>query len=344
MKLMTALTASTLLAVVACGSSSPSQTSTANGRIATTPSSASRPLAHGRIAFTLEMGPTGGVANIVTIEPDGTGLRMLTALTAGRAGSPAWTATGDRIVFDVAFPPGASEANTTSSNLFSMDPDGGSMRQLTSEPAHVYDGDPVISPDGTRIAFERFDLSGRQTGIFLMNADGSDIVRITTPPASAAGGDQQPHFSPDGTKLVFVRDGVDNGDGAIYIVGIDGKGLRQVTPPFLDAARPRWSPDGSKLLFGNPDTDHAASSRNVYVVNSDGSGLMALTHESAPDYAEAPAWSPDGTMIVFDRFHNGTQFVALVVMHADGSRPMVIWHPTPGTDIFPRGAAWGTAP
>lgn len=296
--------------------------------------------AHGRIAFTLEFGPNG---NILTIEPNGTGLRMLTTVTVGRDGDPSWTATGDRIVFDSSFPLGATTANATSSNLFSMGSDGGSIRQLTAEPIHVFDGDPAISPDGTRIAFDRSDLSGRQNGIYLMNADGSHIVRITTPPASAAGGDQQPDFSPDGTKLAFVRDGIAGGDGAIYIVGVDGKGLRQVTPTSLNAAGPHWSPDGSKLLFGNPDTP-SSGGRNVYVVNADGNGVHALTSETGQSYADAPAWSPDGAMIVFDQFQDGTHFVALVVMHADGSDPIVIWHPTPYTDNFPRGAHWGTAP
>ncbi len=304
--------------------------------------------AHGRIAFTLEFGPHGDNGDILcTVEPDGTGLRMLTATTQGFAGNadPAWTATGDRLLFYKASPPGASYPDWTSSNLFSMDPNGGSVRQLTFEPTQVYDESPAISPDGTRIAFDRFDLTGHRTGIYLMNADGSHIVRITTPPASAAGGDVYPSFSPDGTTIAFIRDAVPDGDGAIYIVGIDGTGLRQVTPTtFLDATRPQWSPDGSRLLFGTPESDHTASGRDIYVVNSDGSGLTALTHEYDTDWAQNPAWSPDGTMIVFDQFQDGTNFVGLVVMRADGSHPVVIWHPTPRTDVFPWGSAWGTAP
>ncbi|MFI5285148.1 MAG: TolB family protein [Candidatus Dormibacteria bacterium] len=272
---------------------------------------------------------------------------MLTAVTQGFAGNadPAWTATGDRILFYEASPPGASYPDWTSSNLYSMDPNGGSIRQLTFEPTHVYDESPAISPDGTRIAFDRFDLTGRRSGIYLMNADGSHIVRITAPPASAAGGDLYPSFSPDGTKLAFIRDAIPDGEGALYTVGIDGTGLRQVTPTtFLDATRPHWSPDGSRLLFGTPESDHTASGRNVYVVNSDGSGLIALTHEYDPDWVENPSWSPDGTMIVFDQYQDGTHFVGLVVMRADGSHPTVIWHPTPSTDVFPRGPVWGTAP
>ena len=130
----------------------------------------------------------------------------------------------------------------------------------------------------------------------------------------------------------------------ICVIGIDGTGLREVTPSSLVAVRPRWSPDGSKLLFGTPDTVGKTVDRNVYTVNADGTGLRALTSETQPDVAEGPAWSPDGTMIVFDQFHAGDNFFALVVMHADGSDPIVIWHPTPRTNNFPAGATWGTAP
>jgi Tol biopolymer transport system component len=306
--------------------------------------------AHGRIAFTMQFGPPGcgssghmcDYGNIFSIEPNGTGLRRLTNVATGLDQDPDWSPTGDRIVFDVAFPLGSGGYEATSSNIFSMDANGGSMRQLTSEPTGVFDGDPVISPDGNRIAFERFDLSGRLTGIWLMNGDGSNIVRVTMPPASAAGGDQRPDFSPDGTQLTFDRDGSDNGDAVIYIVGIDGKGLRQVTPTSFNLVRPRWSPDGSKLVFSNPQGAGPSPSRNIYVINSDGNGLLALTHMSYPGFAGGPAWSPDGTMIVYD-VYTGTDSIQLAVMHADGSNPIVIWHQAPSTNFFAASAGWGTA-
>ena len=299
--------------------------------------------AHGRIAFTLEFGTTGALnAGILTIEPNGSALRKLTTVT-GFDDDPAWTATGDRILFDRTFPPGSNDATATSKDLFSMDAGGGSIRQLTSEPTNVFDAGPALSPDGKRIAFERFDLSGRRTGIYLMNADGTNITRITTPPPAAAGGDHEASFSPDGTKLAFVRDGIDGGKGVIYVVGIDGKDLRQVTPTSLDVARPRWSLDGSKLLFG-PSETHAASGSDVYVVKTDGTELAALTHEDDGNSASDPAWSPDGTMIVFVQYHASDDFLALAVMHSDGSDPIVIWHPDPNTNDFPVNPAWGTAP
>ncbi|MFZ0130560.1 MAG: hypothetical protein WAL77_14180, partial [Candidatus Dormiibacterota bacterium] len=223
----------------------------------------------------------------MTIEPDGTLLQMLTNVADGSScyGDPTWTPTGDRIFFD-----GGTD---TSSHLFSIAAAGGSMRQLLFGSA--FDSDAAISPDGTRIAFDRGGGSSTDaSGIFLMNVDGSHLTRVTTPPAAAAGGDAFPSFSPDGTKLAFVRYGASDGtEGAIYIVGVDGKGLRQVTPaPYIDAARPHWSPDGSKLLFGTPGSPVGVGGvRNVYVVNVDGSDLIELTHMVGNDFAENPAWS-----------------------------------------------------
>jgi TolB protein len=333
----------TALLVSACAAettSAPllSASSTASSNGALTPKHGLPP--HGRIAFSLQFG-LGDPCNIMTIEPDGTHLRMLTNFAAGSGcyGNPTWTPTGDRILFD--------GGTNTSDHLFSISAAGGSMRQLLFGSA--FDSDPAISPDGTRIAFDRGGgPNTHASGIFLMNVDGSHVTRITTPPAAAAGGDAFPSFSPDGTRLAFVRYGLSDGtEGAIYIVGVDGKGLRQVTPTtFLDAARPHWSPDGSKLLFGTPGAFVVSTlaGSNVYVVNVDGSGLTELTHFVGNDFANNPAWSPDGRMIVFDQFVDGTHFVALVVMRADGSLPAVIWHPTPKLDVTPQVPAWGTAP
>lgn len=54
----------------------------------------------------------------------------------------------------------------------------------------------------------------------------------------------------------------------------------------------------------------------IYVVNSDGSGLTKLTQN--PDRDFAPAWSPDGSKIAF-RSDRGEGFGNLYVMDADGS-------------------------
>lgn len=335
------------LASIAPSSATPTVTASAgptSSLAVAPPTPTASPLpSHGRIAFTVAVGPHAEIAtNLYTIEPDGTGLKMLTHVTAGCNRSPAWTPKGDRIVFSISVPATRGCDAAASTYLAWMSADGGAIHRLTTEPTGVFDDSPTVSPDGTRIAFSRFDLSGRLTGIWLINTDGSHLVRVTTtPPAWSAGGDQGPAFSPDGTRLVFDRDRTDAGNGALEIVGLDGTGLHEIVPESIDAGGAHWSPDGSRIVFSNSDS---ATEHDIHVVNADGSGLVTLTNETGYDSAGGPAWSPDGTRIVFTRYHAGDDFVGLAIMNADGSNMVVVWHPTPQTDNFPGGPVWGTAP
>jgi TolB protein len=50
-----------------------------------------------------------------------------------------------------------------------------------------------------------------------------------------------------------------------------------------------WSPDGSRIAF--------VSGRQIYAVNTDGSGLTRLTSDAGQD--QWPSWSPDGSTIAY---------------------------------------------
>jgi hypothetical protein len=68
---------------------------------------------------------------------------------------------------------------------------------------------------------------------------------------------------------------------------------------------PAWSPDGTQIVFVRVQGScyYGCASQGLYVINSDGTGLRALTTSSQDG---APAWSPDGTTIAFvngDRLH-----------------------------------------
>lgn len=71
-----------------------------------------------------------------------------------------------------------------------------------------------------------------------------------------------------------------------------------------------YSPDGSKIVFtlsqgGNPE---------IYVINSDGSGLKRLTRSEGID--TSPVWSPDGKRIAFVSDRHGSP--QIFVMDANG--------------------------
>ncbi len=79
--------------------------------------------------------------------------------------------------------------------------DGSNQMQLTNNPAGDGDVEPAFSPDGAKIAFTSHRSWNDNTEIYVMNADGSNQIRLT----SNAGHDFQPAWSPDGTKIAYIR-------------------------------------------------------------------------------------------------------------------------------------------
>ena len=62
-----------------------------------------------------------------------------------------------------------------------------------------------------------------------------------------------------------------------------------------------FSPDGSRVVFSHATDRSGAGPANqpveLFVMNTNGSGLRQLTHDDA--YAAFPAWSPDGQTIAY---------------------------------------------
>lgn len=101
-------------------------------------------------------------------------------------------------------------------------------------------GWPAWSPDGSRIAF----ASVRRDGIWVMNADGTSLHRVTTSPTI----DVEPTWSPDGRRLAFVRN-VPGYKTEIFVVGVDGKGLRRLTSNRGEDFEPDWAPNGKRIAW-----------------------------------------------------------------------------------------------
>jgi TolB protein len=120
-----------------------------------------------------------------------------------------------------------------------MNPDGSGQHAITDQTWGRFD--PAWSPDGTRIAFTTF-RSGAQE-VWVMNADGSNEVKLTTTPAG--GGSLNPAWSPDGRLIAFARVEGYNTPGYtadIWLINADGTNpVRLTTDPGFDS-QPTWEP------------------------------------------------------------------------------------------------------
>ncbi len=101
--------------------------------------------------------------------------------------------------------------------IIMRDISGAYPQHLTEDPS---DTAPAPSPDGKKIAF----MSQRNGNweIYVTNADGSDIARLTENPAN----DGLPVWSPDGRYIAFASDRGD--EWAVWIMRPDGSEQRQL--------------------------------------------------------------------------------------------------------------------
>lgn len=96
--------------------------------------------------------------------------------------------------------------------------------------------DVVWSSDGKRLAFTSIRDANGNGEIYVVNSDGSGLLRLTNDPHL----DESPTWSPDGKQIAFSS----NRDGhfEIYVVSVDGTKLRRLTNSPTDKFDPVWSP------------------------------------------------------------------------------------------------------
>ena len=114
--------------------------------------------------------------------------------------------------------------NEIGSDLAVVNPDAATVTALTNDPASIeYDGFDR-SPDGTTIVFARSkSQSSEDANIFRIDADGSNLVQLTTAP----GGNHRPRWSSDGTRIGFESSR--DGNAEIYVMNPDGSNQTNVT-------------------------------------------------------------------------------------------------------------------
>ena len=144
-----------------------------------------------QIVFTSNRGATTQVLQLFLMNSDGSNPHRIYT-SSGTSGAPSWSPDGKQIVF------ANDKEDYRSGNfeIFTIEPENSEAeKRLTFRKR--YDVSPVFSPNGKKIVFVS-ELDGNSE-VYLMNSDGTNLVRLTRNAAE----DISPRWSPDGSRIIF---------------------------------------------------------------------------------------------------------------------------------------------
>jgi Tol biopolymer transport system component len=241
----------------------------------------------------------------------------LSQLTFGGQNAEAYWSTDDEWIMFQATPRGAQ-----CDQQYTMRPDGSELSLVSTGVGRTTCG--YFFPGNEKIVYGSTHLGGEECppeadmsqgyvwalyedyDIFVADADGSNLTRITDTPAY----DAEATVSRDGEWVVFTS--ARDGDLEIYKMRMDGSEVTRLTDsPGYDGG-PFFSYDGTKIIYraSHPDGDELAdyqrllaqglirpSQLDIFVMDADGSNKVQLTDNGAANFG--PYMFPDGERIIF---------------------------------------------
>lgn len=155
---------------------------------------------------------------------------------------------------------------------------------------------PALSPDRTRVAFS----SNREGSydLYLMDADGSDLRRLTTDP----GTEGEPAWTPDGNRLIYTAT-KPGGRPQLHVLRPDGRPPQALTTEPGGNQSPAVSADGRSVAF----VSTRDGNQEVYVMPVDGGEARRVTRTGGRE--SHPRFLPNGDLLYVVERGKGSRLV-----------------------------------
>ncbi len=219
-----------------------------------------------------------GAPNIYRMEADGSNVMPLTGDLMFNI-EPAWFPSGRKLVFS------RGEDIYTLALDASGEPAGKPTRLTKNSSA---DRQPVVSPDGRRIAFAS-DRDG-DFDIYLMKSRPEGATNRPVKLTRNTAMDFAPDWSPGGERIAFA--GGEQGAREIYVMKAlpengDSNPPKNLTSNAADDSDPAWSPEGEMIAFASDRSGDG----EIWRIRADGTDPTNLTNSPNSEDLQ-PAWQP----------------------------------------------------
>jgi Tol biopolymer transport system component len=222
-------------------------------------------------------------------------------------GNPPASVAGMKIVFAAVGRKGSPNAGRTA--IYTMNSNGTDLRQVTPAKANSGYSFPSFAFGGADIVYGS-NGPGQPESLYLMHADGTHIVRLTTNHWI----DAQPKMSPDGSTIAFTSFwsefppvGLFKMDVRTGLVSpLSGVG----SPTGAVDSDSNWSPDGAKIVFVNgKGVGGKGVPTQIWWMNADGTDRRPLQIDS--HWNVDPSLAPGDTAVAYGSYRGpGTPSVS----------------------------------
>ena len=236
------------------------------------------------------------------VDSDGAETRKIT--TGRGALSPAWSPTGESVVYTV--------LGNAGTQVEELDVRTGRTRRVSQIRAGL-NITPVYQPGGNAILYAQG--TGNGTDLVLANLDSSGTHKIT---AGKGTDNTSPSYSPDGRQIAFISG--KSGQPQVYIMDADGSNVQLLTPYRAGTrsyrASPDWSPDGQAVAYEQQNGNF-----QIWTIDLRDRTPKQLTSEGEN---EDPSWAPDGRHLVFSSTRSGDK--QLWILDCESGRARQLTH------------------